>query len=485
MHGLGRYFTLLTISIICFCACKAGTQAQTQLTTVNATQGGKIVYGAVSGAATQGAAMTSMLKMVHNNCGEKPQIGKVFQFTGTNSVGVFFSVTDHPDGNLPLGGLVIASAAGSNNIQAAMVYDLASRFGQTVNPMLQQLFTAWNPSGTAAAKSAASGMGMATATASAGGGAAVPAMRQVSLSDGTGTLSLPTGWNLVPSQSGMGIATVNGPQGEILGLNYYFNAWDTNNASVQNALRMGVKFQHVVYYPSNADMTKSFAQIFQAIRAAAGQGQAPLTVDSVQAASGSQGQCVTATGQLNPDGSGMKQMEMLLCKSTPNQSGLYQFILTKCLLPLGATDQQRTTANAIMGSFKPDMQRAQAIANAQSAPIIAQMQQTYQAHTQALESFTQQQIANIHQIGANATARYNAAQASNAAEQSNWEAGENAEDRNAQGFSNYLLDQTVVQNNYTGAHATQWNSVADGLVASNPNKYSYVNTPNYIPGTDY
>jgi len=42
-----------------------------------------------------------------------------------------------------------------------------------------------------------------------------------------------------------------------------------------------------------------------------------------------------------------------------------------------------------------------------------------------------------------------------------------------------------VQNNYTGAHATQWNSVADGLVASNPNKYSYVNTPNYIPGTDY
>jgi len=138
-----------------------------------------------------------------------------------------------------------------------------------------------------------------------------------------------------------------------------------------------------------------------------------------------------------------------------------------------------------MASYKPDMQRAQAIANAQSAPIIAQMQQTYQAHQQALMSFTQQQIANIHQIGANATALYNSTQAANAAQQSSWEAGENAEDRNAQGFSNYLLDQTVVQNNYTGAHGTQWNSVADALVQSNPNKYSYVNTPGYIPGTDY
>jgi len=464
MHGVARYSALLLLSMLCFCACKAGTQATTQLTAINAPQGGKIVYGVVNGAATPGTAMTAILKTVHNNCGEKPQIGKVFEFTGTNSIGVFFAVTDHPDGNLPLGGLVIAGTTGARNVQVAMVYDLASRFGQTVNPMLQQLLGAWNPSSTQSA-------GTASGSALGGGGVSLPAMSQVSLSDGTGTISLPAGWNLVPSQSGMGMATVNGPQGEVLGLNYYFNAEDTNNPTVQNAMRRNLKFQHTVYYPNNADLTKSFAQVFQMMRAAAGQGQAPLEVDSVQAASGSQGQCVTATGQLNPDGSGMKQMQMLLCKSAPNQLGAYQFILTKCLLPLGASDQQRATANAIMASFKPDMQRAQAIANAQSAPIIAQMQATYQAHQQALMSFTQQQIANIHQIGANATAQFNA--------------NENAEARNDQGFSNYLLDQTVVQNNYTGAHATEWNSAADALVQANPNKYSYVSMPNYIPGTDY
>ena len=481
MHGVARYSALLLLSMLCFCACKAGTQATTQLTTINAPQGGKIVYGVASGATTQGAAMTNMLKTVHNNCGEKPQIGKVFQFNGTNSVGVFFAVTDHPDGNLPLGGLVIASAAGPNQVQVAMVYDVASRFGQTVNPMLQQLFSVWNTSGSGRP---------ASASAPAGAGGAMPAMRQVSLSDGTGTLSLPAGWNLVPNQSGMGQATVNGPQGEVLGLNYGYNAWDPNNPSVQNALRMGVKFQQTIYYPSNADLTKSFAQVFQSIRAAMGQGQAPLTVDSVQPVSNSQGQCVNATGQLNPDGSGMRDMKMLLCRSTPNQSGMYQYILTKCLLPLGASDQQRATANAIMASYKPDMQRAQAIANAQSAPIIAQMQQTYQAHQQALMSFTQQQIANIHQIGADATARMNASEAANQAQWAGFDQHENDISRQGQGFSNYLLDQSVVQNNNVGGtgmvgHSTQWNSVANAMVQANPNKYEIVNTPNYWQGVDY
>jgi hypothetical protein len=251
MYALGRVSAILALSMACLCACKAGTQAKALLTTINAPQGGKIVYGPVIGATTQAAAMAKMLSTVHNNCGEKPQIGRVFQYTGSNSVGVFFTVTDHPDGNLPLAGMVIA------------------------------------------------------------------------------------------------------------------------------------------------------------------------------------------------------------------------------------------TANAIMGSYKADMQRAQAIANAQSAPIIAQMQQTYQAHQQALTSFTQQQIANIHQIGANATARYNATQAANSAEQSSWEASQDANARNSAGFSNYLLDQTVVQNNFTSAHSTQWNSAADAMVKANPNKYSYVNTPNYIPETDY
>jgi hypothetical protein len=468
------------------CACKTGAQAPTTLTTISAPQGGKIVYGVVNGASTQATAMARMLNTIHNNCGEKPQIGRVFKFTGTNLVGVFFTVMDHPDGNIPLAGMVIANATGSNQLQAGMLYDVASHFSQTVNPMLQQLYDVWHLGGTPAAGGGGTpGAGPAPASAPAGAGVAPPPMRQVTLPDGTATLNLPAGWNIVPNQSGMGQTTVTGPQGELLGLNYGYNAQDPNTQSYQNRMRMGIKFQNQVVYPSNADLTKSFADVFQRIRAAMGQGPAPLKVDSVQAVSGSQGQCVNATGQLNPDGTAMRDMKMLLCRSTPNQYGMYFLIRTTCLLPLGATDQQRATAAAIMASYKADMQRAQAIANAQSAPIIAQMQQTYQAHQQALMSFTQQQIANIHQIGANATAQYNATQQANDAQHAAFDQHEDDISRNGQGFSNYLLDQTVVQNNTTGAHATDWTSTADALVKANPSRYQYVDTPNYIKGTDY
>jgi hypothetical protein len=114
------------------------------LTTVNAPQGGRIRYGVVTGATTQGAALTRLLSTIHTDCGEKPQIGKPFQFQGSNSIGVFFTVTDHPDGNVPLAGLVIANATGPNQIDGAMLFDEASRFGTTVNPLLQQLPSLWS-----------------------------------------------------------------------------------------------------------------------------------------------------------------------------------------------------------------------------------------------------------------------------------------------------------------------------------------------------
>jgi hypothetical protein len=434
--------------------------------------------------------LASVLRAVHNNCGERPQVGRVFKFRGTDTVGVFFTVVNHPAGGIKVAGLAMAAMSGAGRVEAALVSDEASRFGTTVNPMLKELLAEWHPGWTPTAGGGTPGAGPASASAPAGAGVALPPMRQVTLPDGTATVSLPTGWNIVPNGSGMGITTVTGPQGESLGLNYYYLAQDPYSQSYQNQMRTGIRFQHQIVYPSNADLTKSFADVFQRIRAVMGQGPAPLKVDSVQAVSGSEGKCVTATGQLNPDGTAMREMNMLLCRSTPDQYGMYFLILTKSLLPLGASDQQRATAAAIIASYKPDMQRAHAIADAQSAPVIAQMQQTYQAHQQALMSFTQQQIANIHQIGANATARMNAAEQEHDMENRSFEQHEDDISRNGQGFSNYLLDQTVVQdnnmyNNGTIGHGTVWNSTADALVRADPNRFEIVDTPGYWRGIDY
>jgi hypothetical protein len=124
-------------------------------------------------------------------------------------------------------------------------------------------------------------------------------------------------------------------------------------------------------------------------------------------------------------------------------------------------------------------------ANAESAPFIAHLKQVDAQQRQATQAFTANAINNIHAIGASATARMNATEKANSAEQSNWEAGQKANAQNVQGFSNYVLDQNVVQNNNTGGHSTQWNSAADAMVKSNPNKYSYVSNSNLIPGKDF
>jgi hypothetical protein len=483
----------LVLSLFLVVICASVARAQTSLQGISNPDGSKIVYGPVEGATTPAAAMAVILRNVHNTCGEKPQVGKVFKMRGTNSDAVFFTAVNHQMGNRQRAGMIIVAPSGPHQMEMGAVIDDASRFGSTVNPMLTQLFGVWHPGGLQVAANAPAGPGSASGsvpTAAGGGGGALPPMRQVSLPDGTATVSLPAGWNIVPNKSAMGQTTVTGPQGEMLGLNYGYNAQDPYNPSYQNRMRRGLRFQGQVVYPINADLTKSFADVFQKIRAAMGQGPAPLEVDSVQAVPGSQGQCVNATGQLNPDGTAMREMNMLLCRGTPDQYGMYQLTRTTSLLPLGATDQQRATALAIVASYKTDMQRAQALANAQSAPVIARMQQTYQAHQQALMSFTQGQIANIHQIGANATARYNATQIANDQQHAAWRQGEDNISRNGQGFSNYILDQTVVQDNNmygngTIGHGTVWNSTADALVRANPNRWEIVNSPNYWQGMDY
>ena len=51
-------------------------KAQTPLTTLQGDQGGMIVYGQVDEATTPAAAMAHILRIMQNNCGEKPQVGR-------------------------------------------------------------------------------------------------------------------------------------------------------------------------------------------------------------------------------------------------------------------------------------------------------------------------------------------------------------------------------------------------------------------------
>ena len=478
MHTLRRFSVFLSLFVLPLCACKAQTQAPapTPLTTITAPQGGKIMYGAMSGASTEAAVMTKYLSYVHNNCGEKPQIGRVFQFTGTNSVGVFFTVTDHPEGNMPLAGMVIARPTGPNQAEGAMIFDVASRFGQTVNPMLQQLSTVWQPGGQAAA-SGSSPAGANAASASGNGHSATALqLHTVSASDNSASIGIADGWQLDP-HSASGTMSMIGPSGEQAVYAAMKSAVDPNNPQQVQAVRYGIyKGSGTMLYPYHPDLGKAYPELLQAWRSSNNLPPAKLQVDKIEPIKGASN-CVLVTGHIDADGQGMKKLIDDICQSPPAQWGAYTITRTFNIMTDALSEREQSTVMAMYQSVKVNQQ----VMNQQMQQKLAQKQQSDQQWL----AWGQQQSDRIRAQGQAAQANFAAQQAANDAQHASWNAGQTANAQNGQGFSNYLLDQSVVQNNSTGAHGTLWNSAAEGLVQSNPNKYSYVSNPNLIPGTDF
>lgn len=456
------------------------TDAQTTLKTLNTPQGGTIVYGQVAGANSQAAAMGIVLRSVHNNCGEKPQVGNLFQVRGTNSVAVFFTVVNRIHGNKPVAGMLIAAQTASTQFEAGLVSDSADRFGQSVNPMLQQLFSVWHPGATTNPPSS-TGKGVPSAVA----------LRKVTLPDSTASVGIPQGWSVDPVSRG-GTILLRGPQGEVVILNSSFLAQDPNGPAYRNTRRMGMPpLRGTIIYPANADLVKSFAQIIQQLSRAKGFVPVSLKIDYSEQVSPPAGstfdgeRCALATGQIDPDGKGTQAMFRMICAMAPDPYGDYSFSDYVAYLPHYEASRANALASAIFSSFQEDIALVAQRASAEAAPHIAQLKQMDAAQRQALQARHAQIIGNIQQIGANATARMNATQAANDAQHAGYWAQQDANARNGQGFSNYLLDQTVIQDANRNAHGTVWNQTADALVRSNPNRFSIVQTPNFWKGIDY
>ncbi|MGB9071132.1 MAG: hypothetical protein WCC22_00545 [Terriglobales bacterium] len=451
--------------------------AQTPLTTIDMPQGGRIVYGKVKGADTQGAAMTHVLRMMHQNCGEKPQIGKVFKMRGTDSVGLFFTVVNHPAGNVPVAGLIIAAGSGARQAEAALVSDRADRFGSTINPMLTKLFSVWHPGGAAAVSTSAPvAKNPAPATASTAVGHSAPAavLRTVSASDGSATIGVPDGWMLDP-HSASGTMLVTGPHGEQVYLGMSRMGIDPTH----QGNRMIPRLPGTLIYPFRGDMTREFANMFQAWRRANGKPPAPLQVDEIKPMQGAPGaHCVIADGQVDLDGKGMQKFSDNMCASNPGNTGGYTVTLSHMLVSNALAEQEHATLNAILSSWKVNL----GVVNQQAAVAIQQMN----ADTQAAIRRNQGIVANINQIGADATARMNATQRANDAQHSAWRQGQEDNSRNIQGFSNYLLDQTVIRDvQDPNTHVTVWNQAAEAWKKAYPDRIEEVPTSQYINGQDY
>jgi regulator of protease activity HflC (stomatin/prohibitin superfamily) len=146
------------------------------------------------------------------------------------------------------------------------------------------------------------------------------------------------------------------------------------------------------------------------------------------------------------------------------------------------SEQEQNTVMAMFLSVKVNQQ----VMKQQMQQKLAQKQQS----DQQWRAWGQQQSDRIRAQGEAAQKNFADRQAANDAQHAQWNAGQINNSRNIQGFSNYLLDQTVVEDNNmygngTVGHGTLWNSTADALVKADPNRFSYVNVPNYWQGTDF
>jgi hypothetical protein len=446
MHINKPFLTCFILFAIC--------AASAQLKTINNPKGGMIVYGPVEGQTTEAGAMGSILHSLHTKYGNKPDVGKVFQVRGTNSVAAFFTLVKSNQGNMKVAGMLIASKA-SGHIEAAVVSDEASRFATTVNPMLKTLFDSWHPAG-----APASGSNQPAAD-----------LHPYTLPDNSASVSLPDGWKVKP-QSGMGTIMAEGPNGEGAALGYAYLASDTNNAAVQRTLaqlRQGglrnTAYAKGLYYAYGGDLGQTFTDLLQMERKVNGLNPVTMKVTGETPVQfPAPWRCAQLTGNIDPqDGKGQREMNTVFCTSPPARFGSYMNMAYHTAVPIAYADKERTTMGAIIASFTPNEAVIRRQANAIAAP----------------------QIARIHEIGRQAAQQAASAHAAEDAHNRSVEQRWDAQDKQNQAFSNYLLDQTVIQDNAKGTHSTEWNQTADAMVKSDPNRYEYVNTPNFWKGVDY
>jgi hypothetical protein len=439
------------------------TQAQGGLKSIDPPQGGKIVYGEVVGQSTEAGAMGAVLRSLHQSLGEKPQVGKLFDVRGTDSVATFFTVTRHDQGtgkgSLQISGLLIATKVSSDHVEAALVSDDAARFPKTLGPMMKTLMSAWHP----------------LAGASSGGsGAATPAaqLHQVTAQDNSASIGLPNGWQLNPRMSMMGSLVAQGPNGESAEMGITFLAGDTNNPRVQQLMRTiqsgglrNTSYANATYYPYGANQTKTFVDLIQQVRRKAGLQPAEYNITAATPVPGNgQQRCTHLTGSVDfRDNKGPREMNTLYCVNPPGPAGNWMSFAYMTTVPQQLAASERATLGAIMQSFQVNQAVVQRQAGQIAAPAIAQIH--------AIGKMVDQRVAATHQ----------AEDIHNSSVYQHWD----SMDKRSQEFENYQLGYAVVSDTQGNAHGTLWADDAAALVQSNPDRFEYVSAPNYWKGIDY
>ncbi len=436
------------VSILALCAslgfASAATGPQSQI--INGPNGGRVLMTALQAPSEQDALIV-LLRDVHQYFGARPQLGQILKDRKGN-VSAFFS--DMSEGK-EVDGIAIVSPYGYGTV----VYDIASRFPNTANTLLK-IAQAHAPR---------------SAPASApGGGPAMdqpePAapLTQTTFPDGSGSIGMPQGWRFLAAYSGGAI--LEGPNRERLIIGNFFPVIDPNTPRGYQQLQMaqmsgrGLPGKYTAV-PYTQNVAQAYVEIANQLAQKQGNPPPRIEIHSAQAGAaydGSGGVVGIVSGVLDfHDGEGAKNFKMQLGISAENASG-WSVIATGAQVPVEIGRREANTLTAMLAS--------------------------YRSNNGVIGGETAQAIGQIDAYGDAARAQANNAHAQEGAQQQGYEQHMRSIDRQGAGFSDYLLDQSVVANS-NGEHKRFSNAYANALVQSNPQEFSVVPQSGYIQGKDY
>lgn len=404
--------------------------------------GGTIITGTL-GSSSLPAATATLMRRVHGELGTRPTIVQAALDNRDHALALLFVATR---GGARYTGVAIVTANAGAQTAGAALYDTTARFHTTVGPMMRRL-----QGMTIAAPASAANSGIRLAPAE-------PLIPHP-FADGTGSISIPSGWVL---NAGGGSAMASAPSGGAqVSYNMHFTGIDPSNPRAQMFLRTASPLAranlHGAVLPYTGDPVASWIAMYKALAQQRGM---QTEIDVVRSTPAGQS-AADITGTL---GSGAKTIHFIahVFLLPPNPNGLWSLSDSHIFVSEAQVARLAETANAVLDSVRINFG---AVA-AQEDAIRQSFQRMFEAD-----------IANDRAQDAARQEQTDEALASDRAAQESMH-------KQAVSMENYSLDRAVVVNTVTGVHSTVDSNFAGTLVQENPN-YQQVPAADLLRGVDY
>ncbi len=432
------------LSILMAAPLLAATQSFPNVTVLDHPGGGTIAYAVMPAQNTAQGAINRVMQYVAARFGGTPKVSHVLKSKDGNSLAVTFTVKATTETPGDMSGLALVAVTASGPGKGAVLSDQSSRFGTTVGPMLQQMQQVASGAGatTAAASSGAAPKSAAPKAAVTGASTAaanpIGPLHATAFPDGSGTVGLPDGWQLVGAHAGEVIA--KGPPPALLHFDFMVNAYDPSRLTASGRFQTG-KGSHAI--PYDADIATKLNLI--TTQSAQLQHQAPPTAKLL--ATAPMGNGFLVVDDVTPsDGSMPFRAYTQIFVSALSPAGTYSLTLYQVLLPQNLSNEQGNAAvKSLFGGYQVNAQR-----------VVSELADASTQNQRIVDSY----VTNSQRIS-------------------------DQQQRSFQADDYALLGNTVVRDRDFSEHGLVSDNLADALTQADPNRFQEVPPSQYIKGVDY